>query len=239
MEQIIKKTESAPAGKSIYEDLRKRILSFELLPGDVLSENTLSAQTNISRPFVREALAELVEEGYVVVYPQKGTVVSLISIDRVRQSVFLRSVLEHAVVEKLCAQRLTPEQAESLEENLKRQRALLENQDVYNMLIEDDTMHHLLYEFAGNDRAEASFRMLNSDQMRTRHLQMQTFSYNPRVQLSSMSGWENCLLEHRMLIDSIKKGDAEAACLINNNHINSLLWNAENLQKIYPQYFTK
>ena len=57
----------------VYELLKKRILCMELQPRDMLSENTLSAQMKAGRPLVREALAQLVEEGYVVVYPQKGT----------------------------------------------------------------------------------------------------------------------------------------------------------------------
>ena len=239
MEQAVCGVEIAPIWQSIYEDIRRRILCFEMLPGDILSENVLAAQMNVSRAPVREAMARLVEESYVIAYPQRGTVVSLIDPERVRQAVFLRSVLEHAAVDALCHQGLLPEQSVVLEDSLHRQRALLENQKILEMLLEDDAMHHLLYEYTGKPYAEEAFRLLDSDQTRIRYLQMQTFSYNSRVQLSSMSGWENCLLEHRMLLDAIKKGDAEAACLINYNHINALLWNTENLQKIYPQYFSE
>ena len=239
MQETIFDPEILPVWQNIYDTIRKRILSFDMLPGDGLSENVLATQMNVSRAPVREAMARLVEEGYVIAYPQRGTVVSLIDPDRVRQAVFLRSVLEHAVVDALCRKRLQPDQSAVLEESLHRQRALLEDQQILAMLMEDDAMHHLLYEYSGRLYTEDAFRMLDSDQTRIRYLQMQTFSYNSRVQFSSMSGWENCLLEHRMLLDAIKKGDAEAACLINYNHINALLWNTENLQKIYPQYFSE
>lgn len=230
---------AALSWEEIYRDLRQRILAFDVLPGDVLSENTLAAQMNVSRAPVREAMARLVEEGYVVVYPQRGTVVSLISAENVRQSVFVRAVLEHSAVEALCRIRLSDEQCKQLEQSLVRQRALLEQQRIWEMLKEDDSMHRTLYEFSGHVYADDMFRMLNSDQMRVRYLQFQTFSYGQRVQLSPMMGWENCLVEHRMLLDALRKGDAEAACLIDTNHINSILWNTDNLQKIYPQYFSE
>lgn len=238
MENEIVHTESSVAWETIFHILRTRILSFELLPGDMLSENALAAEMNVSRTPVRDALTRLVEEGYVVVYPQRGTIVSLISEERVRQSVFLRVVLEHAAVDLLCHQKLTPKQTGLLEESLIRQRAMLEEHQVMSMLEEDDRMHHMLYEFIERPYTEDALRMLDSDQMRVRYLQMHTFSYSPRVQLSPMMGWENCLLEHRMLLDAIKKGDSEAACLIDVNHINAVLWNTENLRKIYPQYFS-
>lgn len=225
--------------EAIYQQLRERIVSFELLPGDALSENVLAAQMSVSRAPVRDAIARLGEEGYVVVYPQRGTLVSLIVPDRVRQAVFLRLVLEHDVLEELCRRGLSEAEGLELEESIRQQRRLLESGQIMTMLEEDDAMHRLLYEYSGRPDVERSFRMLDADQLRVRYLQMQTFSYNSRVQLSPMAGWENCLLEHRMLLDAIRKGDAEAACLIDHNHINSLLWNTENLQKLYPQYFSE
>lgn len=239
MENTSLYTDRAVAGDALYHDLRNRILSFDILPGDALSENALAAEMQVSRALVRDTMARLVEEGYVTVYPQSGTLVSLIDIERVRQAMFLRVVLEHSVVEALCKKELTPAQLTMIEESLRAQRALLEDHQVLAMLREDDRMHHLLYEFSGRSYTEEIFRMLDGDQMRIRYLQMHTFSYNTRVQFSPMSGWENCLIEHRMLMDAIRKCDAEAACLIDMNHINTILWNADNLQKIYPQYFSE
>ncbi|MEG0168175.1 MAG: GntR family transcriptional regulator [Ruthenibacterium sp.] len=240
MENEMMHTECAVVWQSIFYNLRTRILSFDLLPGDMLSENVLAAEMNVSRTPVRDAMTRLAEEGYVVVYPQRGTVVSLIGTERVRQAVFLRVVLEHAVVDALCRQGLSAQQVQMLEDSLTCQRAMQEEHKVLSMLEEDDRMHHMLYEFAGHPYTEDALRMIDSDQMRVRYLQMHTFSYNPRVQLSPMMGmgWENCLLEHRMLLDALKKGDSEAACLIDVNHINAVLWNTENLRKIYPQYFS-
>ena len=50
----------------------------------MLSENIISAQMNAGRSAVRDALAQLTEEGYVVVYPQKGTAVSMIDPERIK-----------------------------------------------------------------------------------------------------------------------------------------------------------
>ena len=72
----------------IYNQLRMQILNLTIKPGERLSENTLSSQMNASRTMVRDALSKLVEEGYIVVYPQRGTEVTLLDLERIRQVVF-------------------------------------------------------------------------------------------------------------------------------------------------------
>lgn len=223
----------------IYHLLREKILSFEMEPGDALSENTLADQTQVSRAPVRDAMARLTEEGYVVVYPQRGSIVTHLDPQRIRQAVFLRVTLECTIVELLCRRGLTNAEIDSLEEMLERQRLLSNAEMATQMMTEDAQMHSLLYAFADRADAEDIMRPLGSDLLRVHYLQLHTFSYSRRVQLSAMAGWENYLLEHRMLVDAIKKHDVEAACLIAVNHLNGVLWNADNLQKIFPHYFMR
>lgn len=71
----------------VYNALKYQILTLKAEPGEMLSENIISAQMNAGRSAVRDALAQLTEEGYVVVYPQKGTAVSMIDPERIKQSV--------------------------------------------------------------------------------------------------------------------------------------------------------
>ena len=93
-----------------YSQLRHRIIDFTLLPGEFLSENALASQMGTSRATVREAIARLAEEGCVEVFPQRGTQVSRISINRLHHAVFLRTVLEESVLRQLCSTGITPEQ---------------------------------------------------------------------------------------------------------------------------------
>ena len=223
--------------EAIYQGLRRRILSFEMQPGEVLSENALAEQMQVSRAPVRDAMARLVEEGYVRVFPQRGSVVTQLAPERIRQAVFLRVTLERSIVEELCRTPLTPDQIEMLEQSLDLQRDLRDADTVLPMIEEDERMHALLYAFVGRLGARGLFRTFDCDQLRIRILQMRTFSYSRRVQLTAVSGWENCLLEHRMLLDALKKQETETACLIVVNHINAILWHADNLQKLFPHYF--
>ena len=95
--------------KYAYRLLRESIMSFKLLPGEPLDETVISEQFGTSRTPVREALILLKNEKLVDILPQKGSKVSFINLDLVRQGYFTRRVIETAIF-KETAGKLSPEQ---------------------------------------------------------------------------------------------------------------------------------
>lgn len=219
----------------VYELLKKQILCMELQPRDMLSENTLSAQMKAGRPLVREALVQLVEEGYVVVYPQKGTEVSLIDPERVKQAVHAHIVLEQAIVKELCSQGLTEGQMGQLDEVLKLQKEKSGRDAVLELLILEREFHYLLSAFCGREHIWKLFRTLECDALRVSYLRYGIFNY--QVRESALTSWENTQVEERLLLENIRRGEGEAAVLLCANHFNGLLWHMDALKGIYPQYF--
>lgn len=220
----------------VYYQLRNQILNMDIKPGERLSENLLSSQMNVGRNAVREALSRLVEEGYIVVYPQRGTEVTLIDRERIRQAVFSHTVLEQAMIEELCSQGLTGEQLKSLEEVLTRQKSESNQQNIMDFLMMEQELHYLFSSFCGREYSWEVFRTLDCDLLRLNYLQYTTFNY--RIDMSSLTSWEHSQVEGRLLVDHLRRRDAEAASLICANHFNTILWNAGTLQEIYPQFFS-
>jgi len=74
---------SIPARKiDIVQDIQGRVLSGEWAPGSQLpSERELAADYGVSRPVVREALAGLVELGFIEIHPGRGSYVRGVKID--------------------------------------------------------------------------------------------------------------------------------------------------------------
>ena len=65
---------NTPKYQELTEQLRLQIVSGEIAPGQKLpSENTLSAQYQVSRQTVRKALAILQNEGYIYAEHGRGT----------------------------------------------------------------------------------------------------------------------------------------------------------------------
>jgi len=70
--------EHSAAYAAIYTELRKRIFSGKLAPGDLLpSESQLCAEYNVSRETVRKGLKELDNEGLIYSRPKVGYFVSV------------------------------------------------------------------------------------------------------------------------------------------------------------------
>jgi DNA-binding GntR family transcriptional regulator len=66
-----------------YEDVRQRILDSRYPPGAMLSENQLAEELRISRTPIREALRDLATAGLVRILPQRGIVVSQLTLQRI------------------------------------------------------------------------------------------------------------------------------------------------------------
>ena len=77
--------------------LRSNIISLQLPPGSIVSENEISTALNLSRTPIREALIELSRSKLVEILPQKGSYVTRIDLDLAEESRFLRCVVETAV----------------------------------------------------------------------------------------------------------------------------------------------
>lgn len=96
----------------IYQQLKRDIFDFRLLPGDRFSENEVAARLQVSRTPVREALTQLQREGYVTVLFRSGWQVNPFDFDQFDQLYDVRIVLELAAVQKLCSMDPQPDLSE-------------------------------------------------------------------------------------------------------------------------------
>ncbi len=136
-----------------YEDLRVRIITNAVAPGEILNEKELMAQLAIGRSPLREILFRLQEENLIKPLPRLGYMVTTLDIFEVRELVELRRQLE-GFAGYLAARRITAEQLEGLRSIIREAEAeTTETQDVSNISEYFDTrFHSLLYQAAGNQK---------------------------------------------------------------------------------------
>ncbi len=63
-----------------YRELEEMIVTLQLVPGTVLSEQALSLRLKIGRTPIREALQRLARDSLVVIMPRRGIMVSEINL---------------------------------------------------------------------------------------------------------------------------------------------------------------
>ena len=132
----------------VYENLRDRIVSGGLLPGDVLVEVELAGQLNVSRTPVSNALVMLRERG--LIHDVGGRMeVSKLKLEDVVDLYWCRMGLD-GVAARLAATRITVQQLETLETYLQACEMPIEDSDLSALWVSDLNFHHQIYEVAGN-----------------------------------------------------------------------------------------
>ncbi|WP_429940999.1 GntR family transcriptional regulator [Agrobacterium vitis] len=100
--------------EQVFELLYRQVVELELPPGAKLSEVDVAKQMGVSRQPVRDAFYRLSQQGFLMIRPQRATVVTHISERGVLQARFIRTALEMETV-RAAADRLSEEQIEALE----------------------------------------------------------------------------------------------------------------------------
>ena len=94
---------------------------------------------------VREAIRKLEQEGYVIMMPRRGTYVSDISTNDVKEIFEIRSALE-SLATGLAARRIEPEELETLQNLLVEIEGYIEKNDIEKIVETDIKFHGLLYQ---------------------------------------------------------------------------------------------
>jgi DNA-binding GntR family transcriptional regulator len=87
---------------TVYEQLKRDIAEFRLLPGDRFTEATICTQQQVSRTPVRQALFRLRQEGVVEVHFRSGWEVKPFDFEKFDHLYDLRILLESTAVQRLC-----------------------------------------------------------------------------------------------------------------------------------------
>lgn len=194
-------------------------------PGESISENKITATLNVSRTPVRETFSRLAAEYLIEVYPQKGTYVSLIDSNRLKESVFMRSILEKAIMEKACTH-FSDEYLFLVEANLNQQIFWFNKNKFDQVFNLDNKMHELIYKGCGMERIWEAIQSISADQYRVRYLK-----------LIKKIRWNETIQEHREIIEAIKNKDVSKGCMIMNEHIVKLDNDVAVLIQEHPEFF--
>ena len=227
MPPIVTATRSTVASQ-VYQTIRENIINLRLVPGMSMSEHEMSSTLGVSRTPVREAFIRLSREGLIIIYPQRCTVVSKLSLERVIQERFLRESLERSVLETFI---LSPTEAgfARMQEQIDVQRRCLETQDYETFLSSDDRFHFTMYEETGNQLCSQIIRRNCHDYQRLRVLSSKV---NQEIQLLNIE-------QHELILDAIHERNVLKAQELLCKHVRRLLSEIEMLRSVYPDYITE
>lgn len=138
------------------EHLRDSIIDGTLEMGQALSERGISEDLGISKSPVREALAQLRDEGLVVIEPQKRVQVFTLSKEEVIQICDFRQAIEYCAFE-LALDRNPDELAEEMLAVVEEMTQAQSKNDMKRYLQLDTRFHQLSFKCARNHYLSASY----------------------------------------------------------------------------------
>ncbi|HSV34337.1 MAG TPA: GntR family transcriptional regulator [Ramlibacter sp.] len=210
--------------RQVYESIRNAILDCTFLPGMALSEQALSDQLQVSRAPVREACRQLVVEGLLEAIPQRGTFVARLNRHKIADAVFVREAIEVKAAE--LAAGAPPALKKKLDAILRTQASASARKDYATHLASDEDLHHAILVLAGHPHAWNALRLARTGMNRIRHLA-----------IPAVGSHRIAVDHHRVIVQAIQAGDAQAAAEAMRVHIHSPLEFLDAIAQRHPEYF--
>jgi DNA-binding GntR family transcriptional regulator len=134
-----------------YRQLRNDIVRGRIKLGEVISTGQIAKAMGISSMPVRAALTRLETEGIVTILPQRGVIVSRVSLVELEELFLIRSRLEGLAAFLACAN-LTKADLGQLRRMLRTMKRAAETVRVKDWLSINEKWHHLIFIASGNDQ---------------------------------------------------------------------------------------
>jgi DNA-binding GntR family transcriptional regulator len=153
---------------SLYEALKRNILTLQLAPDQDLDEASLSDAYGISRTPVRDVLRRLAGEGYVDIRENRGARVIPMNLATLRDF-FLVAPIVYEAVGRLAVQNFKPSQLAELKKCQERFRSAMKARDSESLNLENNRFHAIIGDMANSVFMKPSFEKLLIDHARIGH----------------------------------------------------------------------
>jgi DNA-binding GntR family transcriptional regulator len=195
---------------AVYEKIKERIINGSLAPGLPINENDFAQNLNVSKTPIREALRQLEREGLVENIPGRGSAVSHITFQDIRDIFETREIIECGAAKRAALK--------NDENEVKAKRKELEtyskNWDEAKELnwgpVED--IHLFIIKSLGNQKLIDTYLGLLD------HIKRMRKYFGGRF---TRQRFNHLVAEHLEILDAVIEGNGERAELAVQNHLHS------------------
>lgn len=189
----------------VYSELKRKILTLELKPGERLYEPAMASELQVSRTPLREAIRRLISENLLEQQPTGGVLVPVLDAAVISELYEVRAAIESLMARNACINASTAD-IEALQAILARNAALVEFAD--DAMQQGMALHAKIALIAGNSWARRFHGQVSSQMERYRHFTNSTLERR-----------EQALAQHRTLVDALTAGNPDRAAKIAFEHV--------------------
>lgn len=202
--------EKKSCSQQVYEEIKARILSMDLYPGEPLVELALCERMNVSRTPVRTALRMLEKDGLVNFIPNRGAYVKPITAADISEIYVIREIMEGYCAAKAC-EIISDDSIRYIEEKLDLAKQKMEEGDYEQASTLASELHNVIIGLAGNHRIKDYLISIGQYAGRMQHL--------PTDARQALLASDR---EHRAIVEALKARDSELAEKLMKAHIRSV-----------------
>ncbi len=196
-----------PLAAVAHERLRNMMVTLELAPGALLSQEDLQERTGLGRTPIHQALQRLEHEEFVVIAPRRGIVVTTVDVIELPVLYESRALLEPYMARQAA---LSGSVADwDLMESVIA--AAGEDATTSDHVAADRRCHEIIWAASGNRFLTRTLDMLYAQSDRLWHMH-----------LIDVTDMHESLQEHREMLSLLRAGDGEGAAAAMARHIRSL-----------------
>jgi DNA-binding GntR family transcriptional regulator len=202
----------------VYELLKEKIVKNELKPQEYLNEQLIARDLGVSKTPVREAMQKLEHERLITTIPNKGSFVSNVGIDRIREVFQIREVMECAAA-RLAAALPAREQFASILEN-HPSFTIDDGAELRHQLLSGYQIHTHIVESVRNSYLTEYYKNILAHIVQVRVYFINRFG---------IKRLNETVEEHRRVLEAIVEGDAGKAETAMREHLQRSLMNINQL----------
>lgn len=198
-----------------YTEIKRKIVTLELRPGQRIDDHELSAELSISRTPVREALFRLGSEGLIDIDTTPGFLVKPVGVQDTA-SLFEAHYVITTAVAMMAARRATTEQLDELEEAGQVVEAAIADRDYFGITAANASLHIAEAKVAGNPYMEQMATMIHDQGQRLAYL---CFGGAVEFRKDLEHHFQLVVEDHRAFLEALRAHDADEAVARAQEHV--------------------
>jgi DNA-binding GntR family transcriptional regulator len=190
-----------------YDEIKKRIIFYDLKPGEKIFESDIAKKLKMSRTPVREALLMLENEKLLECTDKLGFIVRKLASNVVSEYFDIRSVIEEFAI-PLIVERITPSEMKVLRKNVEEARKSVETVEMHNIIRYETEFHQILYK---STKSEVFIETIS-------HL-VDKFHWLRAISLHAPGGANESVRDHENMLKALEKNDASELKRLTKLHL--------------------
>lgn len=193
--------------RSAYEYIKEMILNGDLPPKIDISEKQLQEELGVSRTPIHEALQRLQDEKFIETYSRKGTFVTDVTIEMVRDIYETRLLIEPFITRN-AVDTVSKEWMKDLRQRLVEEHTLQDRTDIHAVMALDTELHTVIASCCSNSFLRESLALVYEHDRRIR---LKTDRNPAQVRFSQK--------EHVVILDAMLAGNKEETEQLSREHV--------------------